>query len=76
MTSCMSYISYSSPRQAVVVLVCSSKEQPLVFGVQRCCVASVMGLVLEMFQLVEKARALHGFEFELGMLVAPRPIVA
>ena len=25
----------------MVVLVCSSKEQPLVFGVQRCCAASV-----------------------------------
>ena len=24
----------------MVVLVCSSKEQPLVFGVQRCCAAS------------------------------------
>eukprot|EP01046_Picozoa_sp_COSAG06_P011276 COSAG06_NODE_640_length_13515_cov_6.190206_4_plen_110_part_00 len=35
----------------MVVLVCSSKEQPLVFGVQRCCAASVMGLALEMFQL-------------------------
>ena len=44
----------------MVVLVCSSKEQPLVFGVQRCCAASVMGLALEMFQLVEKAREWRG----------------
>eukprot|EP01046_Picozoa_sp_COSAG06_P028580 COSAG06_NODE_2584_length_6617_cov_9.409021_6_plen_47_part_00 len=32
-------------------------EQPLVFGVQRCCVASVVGPALEMFQRVEKACA-------------------
>ena len=60
----------------MVVLVCSSKEQPLVFGVQRCCVASVMGLALEMLQLVEKAREWCGFKDELGMLVASRPTVA
>ena len=49
----------------------SSKEQPLVFGIQRCCAASVMGLALEMFQLEEKAcELLRGFKFELGMLVA------
>ena len=40
---CARHVSWSF-RQAVVVLVCSSKEQPLVFCVQRCCVASVMGL--------------------------------
>ena len=51
----------------MVVLVCSSKEQPLVSSVMRCCAASVMGLALEMFQLEEKARELlRGFKFELG----------
>ena len=60
----------------MVVLVCSSKEQPLVFCVQRCCVASVMGLALEVFQLVEKTRGLRGFKDELGTLAAPRPAVA
>ena len=35
-----------------------------------------MGLALEVFQLVEKARALRGFKGELGMLVVPGPAVA
>ena len=60
----------------MVVLVCSSKEQPLVFCVQRCCAASVMGLALEVFQLVEKTRGLRGFKDELGTLAASRPAVA
>eukprot|EP01046_Picozoa_sp_COSAG06_P027247 COSAG06_NODE_2394_length_6958_cov_4.596151_11_plen_93_part_00 len=54
----------------MVVLVCSSKEQPLVFCVQRCCAASVMGLALDMLQLVEKTRDWRGFKDELGMLAA------
>ena len=60
----------------MVVLVCSSKEQPLVFFVMRCCAASVMGLALEVFQLVEKTRDLRGFKGELGTLAASRPAVA
>jgi hypothetical protein len=43
---------------------------------QRCCATSVMGLALEMFQLVEKAREWRGFDDELGMLAASRPVVA
>jgi hypothetical protein len=64
------------PRHAVVVLVCSSKEQPLVSSVMRCCAASVMGLALEVFQLVEKTRDLRGFKDELGTLAASGPAVA